>query len=271
MSIHRPYLVAWYVGSEWRTHLLQDVVDHSNQEKEAGTDMLRNWKSRGVALVATVALLGGAAFVASGATGAYFSDTQPGTISGTIGCILVTASGGTPSGQGTSGQNFAFTDLMPGTAQTITVNYQNTCPTNAEDVWITFPNPTALSALNNLGRYGTVHVTSAGAGAVGDVFYSQNLNDNSVTCTPVDPGHCWPLPSQLKVANNVGPTASGSVTFSFMYASALSSPLAEGGPWNAYPVPGQFINPGPPTTSGLPYAIVATQPGITPGAVGTLP
>jgi len=233
-----------------------------------------NWKIRAAALTATVALLGGTAVIASGATGAYFTDTQPGTISGTIGCILVTASGGTSSGQGTSGQNFAFSNLLPGTAQTITVHYQNTCPTNAEDVWVTFPNATALSALNNLGKYGTVHVSSAGTGAVGDVFDSANLNDHLTPahCLTLDPSGCWPLPSQLKVASNVGPTASGTVTFSFMYASAMSTQPAPGtGVWNPYPQPDQFINPGPPAASGLPYAVVATQPGITPDAVGTKP
>jgi len=244
--------------------------------------MLRNWKTRGVALVATVALLGGAAFVASGATGAYFSDTQPGTITGTIGCIHVTASGGTPSGQGTSGQNLAFTNLLPGADQSVTVNYQNTCPTNVEDVWITFPNATALSALNNLGRYGTIHVSSSGAGAVGDVFDSANLNDRVATCGPLSPTGCWPLPSQLKVAINLGPTASGAVTFSFMYASALTTQPAPGtGVWNSFPVPGgpyptnpngqTTINGSDGTGNGLPYAVVATQPGIAPGAAGTLP
>jgi len=244
--------------------------------------MRGNWKVRVAAMTATVALLGGTAFVASGATGAYFSDTQPGTISGTIGCILVTASGGTANGHG-SGQDFAFSNLLPGEAQTITVNYQNTCPTNAEDVWITFPNATALSALNNLGKYGTVHVTSAGDGAVGDVFDSANLNDRVATCGALSPAGCWPLPGQLKVASDVGPTQSGSVTFSFMYASALSTQPPPGtGVWNTYPVPaGQYspTNPDGQTTvnvadgtgAGLPYAVVATQLGITPGAVGTKP
>ena len=43
------------------------------------------FKSKVLALVASVALLGGTAFVASGSTGAYFSDTHSGSITGTIG------------------------------------------------------------------------------------------------------------------------------------------------------------------------------------------
>ncbi len=175
---------------------------------------MRNLKIRGLALVATVALLGGAAFVASGATGAYFSDSQPGTIRGTLGCIKVTASGGTANGHG-SGQDFNFNALLPGTPQTITIYYQNTCATNAEDVWLTFPNATALSALNNLGHYGTIHVASTGAGGLGDVFDSANLNDRVATCGPLSPSGCWPLPNQLKVASGLTPTSTGWATFSF--------------------------------------------------------
>ena len=44
--------------------------------------MLSNVKSRGLALLATVALLGGTAWIASGTTGAYFSDTHTGAIGG---------------------------------------------------------------------------------------------------------------------------------------------------------------------------------------------
>jgi hypothetical protein len=178
--------------------------------------------------------------------------------------------------------DLAFTNLLPGDPQTVSVAYQNT-GLNPEDVWITFPNATALSALNDLGRYGTVHLTSSGYGAVGDVFDSANLNDNSTTCGPFSqsPGQCWPLPAQLQIASNVTPGNGGTFSFSFMYASKLST-QAPGAPWNTYPVPagpysasntnGQFtVNASDGTGAGLPYDIVATQVGILPGAAGTLP
>ena len=142
-----------------------------------------------------------------------------------------------------------------------------------------FPNLTALSALNNLGSYGTVHLSSSGTGAVGDVFDSANLNDNSVTC-PVGsfsvqyPTPCEPLPKQLLIATNVGPGDTGSFSFSFNYASKLSTqaPVGSTAYWNTYPVSGQTTtNPSDGTGAGLPYQIVATQPGVTPGAVGTTP
>jgi hypothetical protein len=237
----------------------------------------KSMKIRSAAIVGTVALLGGTAYVASGSTGAYFSDTHTGAISGTIGSIRVTPSGGTASADG-SLMDLAFSNLLPGTPETVTVDYQNT-GNNPEDVYIVFPNATALSALNNLGSYGTVHLSSTGYGSVGDVFDSANLNDNGTSC-PVGsssvqyPTPCEPLPSQLLIASNVTPGATGTFSFEFNYASKLSTQPAPGTTayWNTYPVSGQTTtNPSDGTGNGLPYEIVATQHGITPGAVGTTP
>ena len=91
--------------------------------------MLKSVKSRGLALLATVALLGGTAWVATATTGAYFSDTHTGSISGTVGSIKVTPSGG----GGAEHMNLSFTNMLPGDPQTVTVNYKNT-GLNPEDV-----------------------------------------------------------------------------------------------------------------------------------------
>jgi hypothetical protein len=233
--------------------------------------------ARIAALGASLAMTGGLIAAATGATGAYFSDTVNGDATGTIGSIQISPTNGAAS------LALAFTNLLPGTPQTVSVAYTNT-GTSAEDVYVVFPDDIALSALNNLGRYGTVHLTSSGAGAVGDVFDSNNLNDNITTCgtfsqspTGSVPG-CWPIPNQLLVASNVAPGSAGTFAFSFMYASALSNqgPNPGTGVWNTFPVSGQThtsnSNPSQATSgSGLPYEIVATQPGITPGAAGTLP
>ena len=239
--------------------------------------MTKSMKVKCAAIVGTVGLLGATAFVASGQTGAYFSDTHAGSISGTIGSIRITPSGGTESTDG-SFMDLAFSNMLPGDPQTVTVNYQNT-GANTEDVYVVFPNATALSALNNLGSYGTVHLSSAGNGAVGDVFDSANLNDDATTC-PVGsysvqyPTPCEPLPKQLLIASGVNPGGTGSFSFSFNYASKLSTqaPLGTTANWNAYPVAGQTTtNVADGTGNGLPYEIVATQPGVTPVAAGTTP
>ena len=226
--------------------------------------MLRNVKVKGLALVATVALLGGTAWVAAGTTGAYFSDTHSGSINGTIGSIKVTPYGG----GGSNGMDLSFTKMLPGELQTVTVNYQNT-GANAEDVWIVFNNATALSALNNMGTYGEAHLSANGTA----LFDSANLNDRVGTCGVLSPSGCWPLAKQYKVAANVAPGATGSISFAFMLASkTVTPPLA----FNHYPVSAEgwldthdsndqnYVNSADGSGYGLPYQIVATQHGVTP-------
>jgi hypothetical protein len=224
-----------------------------------GTSMFAKLPAKGIALVASVALLGGAAWLAAGTTGAYFSDTHTGTISGTVGSIKVTPYGGSSA----NGTDLAFDDLLPGTPQTVTLSYQNT-GRNTEDVYIVFTNPTALSALNSLGTYGEVHLAADG----NPLFDSANLNDRSSTCGPFAPSGCWPLQRSYLVKSNVIPGGTGTVTFSFEYASKLSGQGSGSAvpPWNTYPVPGQVTTVPGVSGTGLPYSIVATQPGITPGS-----
>ncbi len=228
-----------------------------------------SFRARLVSLTASVVLLGGVAVVASGQTGAYFSQTVQGGVTGTVGSIHITPSTAT---------NISFSNLLPGSPQSVSVTYENT-GSSPEDVYLNFNNLTALSALNNLGRYGAVHITSDGYGAVGDVFDSFNLNDNTSTCeqpfvnTPASgpTSACWPVPNQLLVAHNVASGATGSFTFTFEYASALSGQSGDfTDPWNSYPVAGQFTTIGTDGSgNGLPFQIVATQVGITPGQVGS--
>lgn len=222
--------------------------------------MSKTLKTRAVALLATVTLLGGTAWIAAGTTGAYFSDTHSGTISGTLGSIRVTPSGGT----GTDSTDFSFTNMLPGAPQTVTASYTNS-GTSPEDVYIVFNNATALSALNNLGTYGEVHLSANGV----HLFDSANLNDRVATCGTLEPSGCWPLASQYRVASNLGVGASGTVSFTFNYAGKLSTqpPVGTTASWNVYPVSGQATTKAADGTgNGLPYEIVATQPGVTPGS-----
>lgn len=196
-------------------------------------------------------------------TGAYFSDTHSGTVSGTVGSIRITPSGGS----GADNMNFTFDNLLPGDPQTATLTYTNT-GNNPEDVWVKFNNPTALSALNTLGTYGEVHVVSNGV----EKFGSANLNDRASTCPT-----CSPLPSLIKLADNVAPNATGVFKFTFAYAAKLKGqpPAGSTAQWNTYPVAAglwtptnpngqQVINDADGTGSGLPYQLVATQVGQTP-------
>jgi hypothetical protein len=233
--------------------------------------MLNSVKTRGLALLATVALLGGTAWIASGTTGAYFSDTHTGAISGSIGTITVHVDGGGTA----SAPGLHFTNLIPGTPQTVSVKYTNT-GSSPQDVWIAFPNATALSALNNLGSYGSVSVSNTNASNhTVTVFQSSNLDDNLTECGGTfssTPPLCNPLPKSVQVASSVAAGASGTVSFTFGYSIQLDN-KSQNKPFNVYPASsGQYdhvsnrngqltINPSDETGTGLPYQIVATQVG----------
>jgi hypothetical protein len=220
-------------------------------------------RARGVAFVATLALLGGTVWIAAGTTGAYFTDTHDGTITGSIGSIRVTPS----KADGTTGMKLSFDKLLPGDLQTVRVNYKNT-GNSPEDVWIVFPNATALSALNSMGHWGEVHLGANGS----EIFASTNLNDRTETCSgPL----CVPLLKQYPVAHDVAPGGEGYVTFSFALAAKMVTPPKA---FNIYPASVDsyqndpthldyqyFIDPNDGHGAGLPYQIVATQVGIPAG------
>jgi len=210
-------------------------------------------RARGFLAIALLAVL----VAAVGISGAYFSDSKSGAITGTNGSIKVTGSGG----GGLDNLDLAFSNLLPGEPQSVTAGYQNT-GTSPEDVWIVFPNVDALHALNNLGSYGSVSIVDA-AGGVN--WSSTNLNDNPAYSAgqPDDVnsgnGAIYPLPKKMLLQSNVAANASGSMTFTFAYASKLgtASNSSGGGVWNYYPL-------GTTTNNGLPYKIVATQVGQQP-------
>lgn len=225
--------------------------------------MQKSVKVRGLALLATVALLGGTAWIATATTGAYFSDTHTGAISGSIGSIQVVANGST----GKQLSDLSFTNMLPGEAQTVTINYKNTGK-NVQDVWITFPNATALSSLNNVGTWGEAHLSANGVA----LFDSANLNDHANTCGPFAPSGCWPLKSQYKVAGSLAPGASGTVSFTYEYAGkTVTAPTT----FNLYPANDsgglgvgqnlggnshdQYFSAAGVSGAGLPFAIVAMQ------------
>lgn len=186
---------------------------------------------------------------AASGTGAYFSDSQSGVVTGTLGTIQVTGGGGT----GANNLNFNWTNMLPGEFSSSQVGYKNT-GTSAEDVWIVFPDQYALHALNTLGTYGEFKV--------GNQDYT-NLNDLCTGCTPV--------PNAIKVAGNLAAGASGAVSVSFAYAGKLNND-SQGEPFNCYrennasDLTSKDTPPcnAPDSTNGLPYEVVATQVGQAP-------
>lgn len=207
---------------------------------------------------ASLLLMGALIVMATGATGAYFSEAKQGEITGSTGSIRVHTSGG----NGANGLKFAFNNLLPGDPQTATVEYKNVGH-NPQDVWVVFDNAEALHALNNLGEYGEVTLANPG----GVFFHSANLNDNlppaSGTCVEFKPSGCWPLGSKYKIASNLSPGAGSWFKFTFGYTTHHGGigNSQEEMPFNAYP---PEVEPDEVVGSGLPYEIVATQVGIEP-------
>ncbi len=195
--------------------------------------------------------VGSLALVAAGLVGsvngslAYFTDSQSGTVSGSIGSI---------KGE-VSQSNLAFTNLLPGEVKTVEARMGNT-GLNNQDVWVVFDNAQALYQLNDLGQYGEFHITADGVAK----FDSANLNnDHNGTCGPLAPTGCWPVPAQVKLASNVAPGHTVSYSFGFGYSGKLSTQTPQGGGvWNSYTAADGS------SASGLPYKIVETQVGQQP-------
>jgi hypothetical protein len=233
----------------------------------------RGFKVKVLALVLSISVVIVLVAIATGATGAYFSDTKAGAATGTIGSVKVITSGGT----GIDGLDFNWANMLPGTVYSNTIHIQSTGTNSGEDLYMTFPNLTALSALNTLGKYGQVHISVNGT----EIYANANLNDIPNNGTSG-------LPAQILLAQNVGPTASITVVFTFEYATLMST-QEPGGVFNQYPITTggtdsrytpaggapngngyqTYVNPTDGSGNGLPFQIVATQPGIAPGTVGS--
>lgn len=210
--------------------------------------MFKTTTAKLVGFAGTLAVSGALVAAAAGSTGAYFSDSRSGTLHGTAGSIKVTTAGGS----GADGLDFSFDNLLPGQLQTRKATYLNT-GNNEQDVWLVFPDATALHALNTQGRTGQVHVLSNGT----EIFGSGNLNDDASSCPPAGTD-CNPLPSMVKLADNVQPGSGGDMRFGYGIGTKVHGPASEEQTWLQ-----------------LPYQIVATQDGIlpndpdnTPGNIG---
>jgi len=196
---------------------------------------------------------------AVGSSNADFSDTRSGAITGTISGDSVRLQ--TTGGTGVDNMDVNWSNMLPHVWKSLTITYKNV-GNNPIDVTAKFDsNPTALSALNDLGHYGAAQVYGGTAGTT-LLFDSQNLSDHA-TCPNTPATDCRPLPGTVSLMNNLAPGDSAIFTLKFMYTSKLTAQPAAGTtvPFNAYPaLDGQtIIRPQDGTGSGLPVQLVATQ------------
>jgi hypothetical protein len=220
------------------------------------------WRLGGfvVALGASGALIASA----TGATGAYFTDSHSGTVQSSTGTVRVN----------TSALTLNFTNLLPGEFQTNDVNY-TAAGTGAEDIWLVLPAGGAY-AFNGvaggpggdaaLGRYGHFAVSSP-AGS----FTSFNLATvGTVTphlgpsCSVDGNGHggssaqaadrsdysvpFCPVPNAILLSSNLTYGQSGTAHITFGFTKLMNDPAQQGLP--LAPI--------------AQFQIVATQHGVLP-------
>lgn len=217
-------------------------------------------------------LAAGTALVASAATGtgAWFTDSEAGSISANSGHLNVTLTGGE--------RNMNFADLMPGDYQHRTISYQVNQSSGKSDVWLTFdktlPAVAAFTGAKGdpawgdggLGRYGHFLVKD-GAGHV--IFQSNNL---AHPANNDDPAQCYVDPTNGHGGSSATPTAEkgdgSTVAYCGVpYAIKLASNLNDG---NTSSFTIEFGFTGRQTAQGqslagtVPFNVVATQAGHGP-------
>lgn len=179
----------------------------------------------------------GLGLAAVGTSSAYFSDTNTGgSVIVSAGSIYVDTDG---SQSDTS--DIYLDGIVPG--QTVTASFTATNSGNStQDLYVQLTSDAILAAINNLGTTATIEITANGE----TVFYSENLNDND----PSDPA-LVPLPDTVKLASDVAPGESVTVELSFTLDADVVTQVPQD--WDH-------------VTIALPYDVIATQPGIEPGA-----
>jgi hypothetical protein len=209
---------------------------------------------------------------ATGATGAYFTDSHNGTIQAVSGHLKLNITGGSTT--------LNFTGLMPGEDQTANISYHTDLSGGTEDVWLVFPDNqayeqftgasgNALWSDGGLGRYGHFAVSDSNGGLA---FQSYNLKnrpagDTSTTdsCTvnadtgrggsdqqaksvADTPPYCG-VPNAILLASNLGNATDGTITFTFGLTGRQTQQNQA-----------EFL------PAAVQYQIVGTQHGVRPDA-----
>jgi hypothetical protein len=218
--------------------------------------MLKTKFRRFAALLAVVALLTSALGLAIGGTGAYFTATQPGSVSGNIGSVNV----------GVSGAAINFANLLPGVVQTQTVNFQNT-GTGNEDIWIVFDNSNlAWSAVNDLGQYGKFVVAGNTYDNLNNA-YAQGTPGSGFMGSPSGTGPCGTvarnaiayLPHMINLGT-YAPAQAGAFNVSFNFIACLSG----NGPADLWSSVANDFSPALTGNLPLNFKIAAFQAGVSP-------
>lgn len=244
-------------------------------------------KGKSIRLAAFVgALCASAALVAAaaGSTGAYFTASEPGTLTATAGHIQVS----------TTGTELNFENLLPGVDKSLNVTYTPSSNSGNEDIWMVFDATTAqYGAFTGSGSATYGALTGGGLGGYGHfkIFSDQGLGFESYnlalpsaysngvypsggysstnpqgTCLvngngdggstaravgPVNATQSAPecgVPAAIKIGSNIPASQTHTATVTFGLTGKASG--GQGTQW-----------------ADVPFKIVATQVGISPTAL----
>jgi hypothetical protein len=218
-------------------------------------------------IVAFIGTLGASATLigmAATNTGAYFQDSEGGSLSGKTGHLDIAAN---------NDFNLNFNDLVPGVYQDRVIKY-HTDSNTPEDIWLKIPDGVAYAqfsgakngqydANGGLGRFGHFAVKNNAGNLLFSSYNLANLNDSTSGCAD-DNGHgsgpqataqddfppnCG-VPHYMLIDQNVPTGADRQFTITFGVTERKSAQYQAQ----------------PPQT--VPFQVVATQPNIRPDAVG---
>ena len=211
---------------------------------------------------ASAALIGAAAHT----TGAYFTDSQPGSITAQAGHLKINAIGS---------YDLSFANLVPGEDTPKTISY-STDTNTPEDVWLYFPSGTpygqftgggagdnwgANYADGGIGRFGHFQVNDNDGNLLFNSYNVKNAADGSSGCADTNGhgsvrqatsesdsqmGYCG-LPHYMLIQSNVPDGATRHFTMTFGLT-------------------GRQTQQGQVDANGLPFKVVATQHGVRPDA-----
>jgi hypothetical protein len=224
--------------------------------------MFKNKTARVTAFVGTLGASAALIGMAATTTGAYFTDTESGSITAKTGHLQIDKR---------SDYALNFNDMVPGQYQSRDVHYRTDSSTN-EDIWLKFPDGVAYAqftgekngpnwADGGLGRFGHFEVKN---NAGGTLFSSWNLQNESAgvsgcananghgsnqapTSREDTPAHCG-VPRYMLVESDVPSGTEQKLTLVFGVTGRATGQ-------NTFQ---------PPST--VPFEVVATQHGVRPDA-----
>ncbi len=224
--------------------------------------MKKNKTARIAAFIGTVGASAALIGMAATNTGAYFTDSEDGTLSGNAGHLTVDKR---------SNYSLSFENLVPGEYKSRDVNYHTAGDTN-EDIWLAFPDGEAYAKFSGakngtyyadggMGRYGHFEVKNNAGTSLFSSYNLQSEADGSSGCANAN-GHGF---GRQATSVSDTPPLCGVPHYILIESDVPSNTDAK--LTMVFGVTGRQTDQGqsaPPAQ--VPFQVVATQHGVRPDA-----